>query len=146
MKEHAMNRILKSAALGLALVLTAAPALAHSTVKSTVPASGTVLLSSPQEVVINFNEAARLTSVVLVEAGMPERKLPFTPPSGSANTFTMSTPNLGSGRNEIKWKALSKDGHPISGSIIIVIRSGPALSTTAPTPGDATHQTPQTPH
>ncbi len=143
-----MNRFLKSAALGLALALTATPALAHSTVKGTVPTSGTVLLSSPNEVVINFNEPARLTSVVLIESGMPERKLPFTPPSGSANTFTMPAPNLGSGRNEIKWKALSKDGHPISGSIIIVIRSGPALSTTlrAPVSDAAPHPASEAPH
>jgi len=143
-----MRRFISTAVLGLTLALGAGPALAHSTVKSTFPASGTVMLSSPSEVVINFNEPARLTSVVLVEAGMPERKLAFTPPSGSANTFTMPAPNLGSGRNEIKWKALSKDGHPISGSIIIVIRSGPAMSTTPREPGAdaAPHQTTQTPH
>lgn len=143
-----MRRLISTAFLGLTLALSAAPAFAHSTVKSTVPASGTVMLSSPPEVVINFNEPARLTSVVLAEAGMPERKLPFTPPSGSATTFTLPKPNLGSGRNEIKWKALSKDGHPISGSIIIVIRSGPALSTTPRPPGaDApSHQTTEAPH
>lgn len=142
-----MRRFISTAILGLTLALGAAPALAHSTLKNTVPASGSILLSSPNEVVINFNELARLTSVVLAEAGMPERKLPFTPPSGASNTFTLPAPKLGSGRNEIKWKALSKDGHPISGSIIIVIRSGPALSTTPREPGadGAPHQT-EAPH
>lgn len=143
-----MRRLVRTAILGLSLALCAAPALAHSTVKSTVPASGAILLSSPPEVVINFNEPARLTSVVLLEAGMPERKLSFTPPAGSATTFTLPNPKLGSGRNEIRWKALSKDGHPISGSIIIVIRSGPALSTTPRPPGAdaAPHPAGEAPH
>jgi len=127
-----MRNVMKALAIGIALSLVTAPALAHSTVKSTEPKSGSILLQSPAEVVINFNEPARLTSVVLAEAGMAERKLDFTP-AGSATTFTLPAPKLGSGRNEIKWKALSKDGHPISGSIIIVIRSGPAK------PGDATN-------
>lgn len=121
-----MSRLLKATLLGIALATSAAPALAHSTVKSTTPVSGSIMTASPPEVVINFSEPARLTSVVLLEPGLPDRKLDFGP-SGMATTFTLPAPNLGSGRNEIKWKALSKDGHPIEGSIIVVIRSGPAL-------------------
>jgi len=117
------TNILAPAAIILAVV---APAFAHSTVKSVTPASGSVLLTSPAEVVITFNEPARMTSVVVDEPGTGERKLDATP-SGLASTFTLPAPKLGSGRNEIKWKALSKDGHPIQGSIIIVIRHGPAI-------------------
>jgi methionine-rich copper-binding protein CopC len=135
-----MIRTLRAFGLAAILAAAAAPALAHSVVKSVEPKSGSVLLVSPAEVVITFNEPARLTSVTLAEAGMPERKLDFTPPSGSADKYTLPAPKLGSGRNEIKWKALSKDGHPISGSIIIVIRSGPGMPTggAAPT-GETTH-------
>jgi copper resistance protein C len=108
------------------ILMAAAPAFAHSTVKSVTPASGSVLLASPAEIVITFNEPARMTSIVVDEPGAGERKLDAMP-SGLATTFTLPAPKLGSGRNEIKWKALSKDGHPIQGSIIIVIRHGPAV-------------------
>lgn len=108
------------------ILMAAAPAFAHSTVKSVTPASGSVLLASPAEIVITFNEPARMTSVVVDEPGTGERKLDATP-GGLASSFTLPAPKLGSGRNEIKWKALSKDGHPIQGSIIIVIRHGPAV-------------------
>lgn len=121
-----MSRFLTGAILGATLAGLATPAMAHSTVKSTTPVSGTIMTVSPPEVVIDFSEPARLTSVILIEPGMPDRKLDFTP-GGMARTFTMPAPNLVSGRNEIRWKALSKDGHPIEGSIIVVIRSGPAL-------------------
>lgn len=126
-----MSRHLRMLALGAALVLAAAPALAHSTVKSTVPVSGSVLPSSPAEVTITFNEAARVTSIVVVEAGKPERKLDFMP-SGSTTSVMVHNPGLATGRNEIQWKALSKDGHPISGSIIIVIKPGATPSSPKP--------------
>lgn len=121
-----MSRFLKAAMLGLALTSMASPAFAHSTVKSVTPASGSILVASPAEIVITFSEPARLTSVVVDEPGTGERKLAATP-GGLASVVTLPAPNLGSGRNEIKWKALSKDGHPIQGSIIIVIRHGPAV-------------------
>ena len=105
----------------LVMMFIAAAALAHSTVKSTVPASGSILSASPPEVVINFNEPARLVSVVVTRADAAERKLQFQPVGESA-TFTIAAPQLASGRNEIKWRALSKDGHPISGTIIMVVK------------------------
>lgn len=113
------------------LLVLAAPAFAHSTVKSSTPASGSVIPASPAEVVITFNEAARMTSVVVAETGKADRKLDFSP-AGQATTFTMADPKLVNGRNEIRWKALSKDGHPIEGSIILVVKPGAAPSSPPP--------------
>jgi hypothetical protein len=127
-----MARFFSALALGAAMIMSSPPAFAHSTVKSTVPASGSVVNRSPDSVFINFNEPARMTSVVVAETGKADRKLEFTPPSGSTTSFRIPAPNLGAGRNEIKWKALSKDGHPVSGSIIILIKAGPTSSGDAP--------------
>ena len=128
-----MNRFLTSISLGIALAMTSAPALAHSTVKGTIPVSGSILPASPPESVINFNQEARLTSVVVVEAGKPERKLDFMP-AGASTSFMVHDPKLAAGRNEIKWKALSKDGHPIEGSIIVVIKPGATPNTPPASP------------
>ena len=135
-----MTTYLRAFSLAAALVLTSAPAFAHSTVKNTLPVSGSVLPASPPEVVINFNEPASLTSIVVVASGKPERKLAFMP-TGSSTSFMVHDPNLAQGRNEIKWKALSKDGHPIEGSIIIVIKPGatPNAPTSAHPPGHDGH-------
>ena len=111
--------------------LFATLAFAHSTVKGTVPASGSTLAESPPQVVIHFNEPARMVSVVVARADVAERKLQFTP-DGQAVSFTIASPQLAEGRNEIKWRALSKDGHPIGGSIIIVVKPGASLSGTKP--------------
>lgn len=133
-----MRHLLGVVGLALAMAVSAAPALAHSTVKSTAPVSGSILPASPAEVTITFNEPARMTSIVVVEAGKPERKLEFMP-GGSATVFMVHNPNLATGRNEIKWTALSKDGHPISGSIIIVIKPGAAPSSPKPAPSHDHH-------
>lgn len=124
--------------LALAMAVSATPAFAHSTVKSTAPVSGSILPASPPEVTITFNEPARMTSMVVVEARKPERKLEFMP-SGTSKVFMVHNPNLSAGRNEIKWTALSKDGHPISGSIIIVIKPGATPSSPQPAPAHDHH-------
>lgn len=125
----------RAAASALSLLLlsgaAAAPAFAHSTVDSTQPASGSILPESPEAVTITFNEEARLTAANVEVAGEKDRKLSFTP-SGSSTTFTLTEPALVAGRNEITWKALSKDGHAIEGSIIIVIKPGATPSAPAP--------------
>jgi methionine-rich copper-binding protein CopC len=110
-----------------ALLLPATAALAHTTVASTSPKNGAVLAASPPVIEISFKAAANLTSVVVVAPGQPERKLEFTP-KGSATSFKLPNPALVAGRNEIQWKALSKDGHVINGSLVLVIDAGANLA------------------
>jgi copper resistance protein C len=114
------------AGAALMLVLSASLCNAHTTA-TTSPKSGTSLAKSPPAVEIKFEHEASLTSVVVIEAGKPDRKLEFSP-KGSAKIFAIANANLATGRNEIQWKALSKDGHVVSGSIILVI--DPALKKT----------------
>lgn len=108
------------AALVAACLLWGAPAMAHTTLERTSPASGSVLAESPSQLTLTFGESTRLTSVAVATAS-GERRLDFTP-SGSATTFTVAAPVLAAGRNEVRWRALSRDGHPVEGSIIIVVR------------------------
>ena len=107
-----MSRHLRMLALGAALVLAAAPALAHSTVKSTVPVSGSVLTGSPAEVTHQLQRGCahdldrrRRSRQARAQAGLHARR-------AARRHSWIHDPGLGAGRNEIKWKALSKDGHP----------------------------------
>lgn len=102
------------------LLYCAAAAFAHTKIAETIPANGSTLEQSPPVIEIRFEHPVHLAAVVLLESGDAERKLEFTP-HGSDTTFTLPNPNLHSGRNEIRWKALSSDGHVISGSLILVI-------------------------
>jgi copper resistance protein C len=111
--------IAKTSFAVLALVFTSHFGFAHTTAV-TSPKSGAVLAQSPPAIEIKFAHEASLTAVIVVAAGKPERKLEFAP-KGSAKLFTIANANLDVGRNEIQWKALSKDGHVVAGSIILVI-------------------------
>jgi methionine-rich copper-binding protein CopC len=97
------------------------PSPAHTEVSSTTPKSGAELAQSPPVIEIQFHDSAKLTSVVLVGVDKQERRLEFKP-SEKPNTFNVPDPKLAVGRNEIHWKALSKDGHVASGSLVFIVK------------------------
>jgi methionine-rich copper-binding protein CopC len=117
------NRVAKLIVASLGLLAT--QAMAHTPVIATSPKSGSILEQAPPSIEISFRDPVRLTSIMAVESGKPERKLEFTPTDSSAQ-FTVTDPRLGPGRIEIQWKALSKDGHVISGSFLFTIESAAA--------------------
>jgi methionine-rich copper-binding protein CopC len=95
---------------------------AHTSAVSTNPKSGSVLEQSPPSVAITFKDAVRMTSVLAVQEGKPERKLESSP-QASATVFTIANPQLETGRTEIRWIALSKDGHVIKGVIELTLKA-----------------------
>lgn len=116
-----MSALMKHVCAWLSLTLAAA-AFAHTSATSTSPKSGSVLDASPATIGITFKEAARLTSVVVHQEGKPERKLTFTP-NGSATEFTIENPGLEPGKSEVRWTALSKDGHVVKGVIVLTVKA-----------------------
>lgn len=102
------------------LAITGSTALAHTTLQSSTPASGSVLTASPPALTLTFADPLQVTAITLVAAS-GERSLAFRP-GGSARSFTVQRPRLELGRNEVRWRALSRDGHVMEGSIIIVLR------------------------
>jgi copper resistance protein C len=115
--------VLRSLAL-LALV-SALAANAHTTMESSDPPNGAVLEQSPPTIEMRFKHPVQMTSIVVLEADKSERKLAFAPTAGAA-LITIDKPGLHAGRNEIRWKALSKDGHVIDGTLVYVIKPASA--------------------
>ncbi len=100
-------------------------ASAHTVVEKTNPATDAPLASSPEKIEITFKHAMQMTSVVVVDAAKGERKLTFTPVT-SAAIIAIVAPALQAGRNEIRWKGLSKDGHVISGKLVYEVKPASA--------------------
>jgi copper resistance protein C len=115
-----MNR---RALLYIALLSVPFAAGAHTALKGAKPADGAVLDSSPPSIEISFEHAVQMTSVSVVAEKAAERKLTFTPGTAST-TFTVDKPALVAGHNEVHWKALSKDGHVVTGKLTYVIKPG----------------------
>jgi copper resistance protein C len=119
-----MNRFVPGclALLGLVAALGAG---AHTTVEKTTPATDAPLDSSPPTIEVQFKHAVQMTSVVVRDAAKSERKLTFTPAT-SAALITINEPALQPGRNEIRWKGLSKDGHVITGTLVFAVKQSSA--------------------
>jgi methionine-rich copper-binding protein CopC len=96
---------------------------AHTALKSAKPADGATLDSSPASIEITFEHAVQLTSVSVVADKAAERKVTFTPTNAST-AFTVDKPALVAGHNEVHWKALSKDGHVVTGKLTYTLKPG----------------------
>ncbi|HTU09740.1 MAG TPA: copper resistance CopC family protein [Allosphingosinicella sp.] len=114
-----MTRFVKAMLAALLLTLPAM-AMAHTALRSSSPASGSVLTRSPSALTLTFIEPTRLTSLNLVSSA-GERALPFS--AAGPLTYTAPQPRFAPGRNEVRWRALSRDGHVVEGRIIIVLRA-----------------------
>ena len=105
----------------LLLCAWVAPAMAHTTLASATPKGGSELAASPSAIELKFAESAKLTSVVVVGEDKQERRLEFVA-GEQPLTFKVVNPNLTAGRNEVQWKALSHDGHVISGKLVYIVK------------------------
>lgn len=119
---------LKHVVAWLLVAFGTSTAIAHTSAISTTPKTGSVLDASPSKIGITFKEAARLTSVVVQTDGKPDRKLAFTP-EGSATEFSIENPALEAGKSEVRWTALSKDGHVVKGVIVLTVKAPSAAKT-----------------
>lgn len=113
--------LMKHVGAWLLFALSTSLALAHTSATSTTPATNSVLDASPPKIGITFKDAARLTSVVVHREGKPDRKLTFAP-DGSATEFSVDKPALEVGKSEVRWTALSKDGHVVKGVIVLTVK------------------------
>lgn len=121
-----------------ALALSAAPALAHTTLKSSNPAPGGVLDAAPAAIELTFTGAVSQPTVTI-----PSWTLGTPAVAGTVVTVpvTASSP----GAHTITWKVVSDDGDPVTGTIPFTL-SGPPTTTTTTTEqavtGSATNQAP----
>ncbi len=132
---------------GTALLATAAPALAHTELKSSDPAKGASLPSAPQQVTLTFSEAVQFEGVDIKISGpsgaqwsvhRPEVKGPVVTavvvPSGPAGDYT------------IAWRVFADDGHALSGKIPFKLTgAAEAIPSTTPPAPPATTTTQSSP-
>lgn len=108
----------ESLTLLAALLLYTTTAFAHSTLRSTVPADGQVLDSVPATVDIGFAEPARLMKVEMTHTtgDVSETIRVAIPTREPVNDIALSPALAGAGDYSVNWRALSEDGHVITGT------------------------------
>ena len=136
------SRLLRTVAVtvlcGLALLLGAGQAFAHTRLESSDPADGTSLAAPPQRVSLTFNEPMQAGFTVLTVVGPDQAQYQAGDVTANAGTVRSGVRPLGpAGRYEIGYRVVSEDGHPVSGSV--------AFTLTTPGPDAAAVATPSPP-
>ena len=101
-------------------------ARAHSQLVSSVPADGASVQDVPETTALTFNEEINpnFAQVVVVSVDGEPRGVDV---STSGATVTASMPRgLGAGRITVRYRVVSKDGHPIEGEISFTAGTGSA--------------------
>ena len=156
--QHARTRaiVLATALFGaLALFLAVAPpALAHDELVSATPADGTVLEEAPAEIKLVFSsELMDLGNQVIVADASGTDQVQGEPVL-NRETLVQKLPALADGEYQVSWRAVSGDGHPITGAFSFTVgdpatggeATDPAAggAATAPATGQATPEPEQT--
>jgi copper transport protein len=99
---------------------------AHATLIGTTPPDAAILATNPQTVTLAFNEAVAPIAITLVR---PDGTLlPLTAVAGPRATLSIDLPGeLTWGSHALSWRAVSEDGHPISGTLFFSIGTASAL-------------------
>lgn len=106
--------ILATMLLVLAAGGLATPTQAHAVLTASEPMDGAVLGSAPAQLNLSFNEAVTPLSAALLRPDGSAVDLQLPTMGGSSVIFSFPQ-NLGNGSHAVSWRAVSDDGHPVSG-------------------------------
>jgi methionine-rich copper-binding protein CopC len=124
-KEIVMKKLLVGGVLAATL---AAPAYAHTHLKSAVPADGSTLESAPTQFVLTFTEPARITALSIQKEGAVEQKISALPTTATAEAKVVA-PKLENGRYTLNYRVVGADGHVMSGKVSFTVGGKPAAGT-----------------
>jgi copper transport protein len=123
------SRLLLASALAIgAVVVGAAPALAHAQLTSTEPVAATSLANSPDRVVLHFGESVEIPlgsiRVFTSPTGKQVETGAATHIDGQGSAVGVKLPKLDRGGYVVTWRVTSADSHPVHGAF--TFRVGPA--------------------
>ena len=107
-----------TAALALAALVGAAPALAHDALASTSPAEGQTVTTNPGKVSITLNNApnTQLKGSNIIKVTAPDGHVVSSGELAvDGATLTTEADIDHPGKHTVEWRAVSADGHPIEG-------------------------------
>src|SRR5688500_4828682 len=124
---------------GLALLLGAAPALAHTRLQGSDPSDGASLDTAPEHVALTFNEEMTPEFSTITVVGPDGARYETGAVGAEGGTVSSALLPLGpAGQYKIGYRVVSADGHPVSGEVSFTLTTpGPAASAPAPAPSAA---------
>lgn len=134
------RRLLAAVLLAAAALWAPAPAWAHAQLAGSTPALGQVLDEPPAEVSLQFTDRVAAPAYVVVTAPDGSAATVGSPQvAGDTVTQALTSTDL-EGTYAMAYRAVSEDGHPVTGEITFSV--GRALRAATPPRGPATAPSP----
>ena len=111
-----MKRRLQIVAFLLSFAASPLVALAHTHLEKSIPAANSAG-PAPKQIDLEFSEAAQLTALVLQQDGKKGEQKIGPLPAKAQTHIQIPAPMLSAGKYALKWRALSDDGHVMSGTV-----------------------------
>jgi methionine-rich copper-binding protein CopC len=113
-----LTSFLGSVLATIVVLVSTAPAGAHSLLLRSTPAANSVVSVSPPYIALRFNNRIerRLSRVQLVDERGRVAVAPITADEGTAESLRAVVPPLLPGAWRVEWQVFSVDGHVVSGS------------------------------
>lgn len=112
------------------LVLLNGSVFAHTALKESVPAEGSVLTASPEHLGLSFTEEVRLLKLDVLSVSPSAQKkveIGFAPESTAKGEYSYQLPRLASGDYRVDWSVLGADSHAVQGSFSFSIGSAGSM-------------------
>ncbi len=119
------------AALSVMVLAWPSGASAHAILEESTPVSSSVLEASPAEIRLDFNESIEdaLLSIQLFDAEQREVRLTDIQRDNTDTSIARAqVPKLGNGVFVVVWRAVSADGHPVSGAFPFQVGNNATVS------------------
>lgn len=91
-------------------------AQAHAHLLRSVPSAQSTG-AAPDQITLEFNEAARLTALTLMQEGSQQQQKLTPLPTQAQQVIHVVSPKLQAGKYTLTWHAMGDDGHLTSGTV-----------------------------
>lgn len=108
------------------LMWVSGSAFAHTGLKESVPAEGSVLNAAPENLQLAFTEEVRLLRLDVIKVSESEAQtldIGFMPDSVAKTEYSFSLPELSQGHYRVDWSVMGPDSHTVRGSVTFGIGS-----------------------
>lgn len=137
--RRVLSAVLGAVLGSIVLVAGSWAAFGHAQLLSSTPADGDILAEPPSRVVLRYNEEINPEFAQIVLADSTGRTMPVQPEVTGPTVVLPLPTDLPAGEVAVRYRVVSRDGHPIAGQIAFVQESGAtAVPSTPDASGSAT--------
>lgn len=108
-----------------ALIAASAAGQAHAKLESSLPKANSELAGAPAEIRLRFNEPleAAFSKIALIDANQAAITLPaIAIDKADPAVMFAAPPPLKPGRYEVRWTAMTRDGHKVRGQYVFSVK------------------------